>query len=418
MLKQVFLIFVIVFSFFCRVSAQDFDNNPTVNIVNKNDDMRFTIGARFMADAAYYPTGKSLLNSGAAITDARIRTSMTYHNWYFYADFDFSRGKFGQKNMFLQYTANKAKGDHILKIGYYNNPATMANNTSRGSLHFISRAAPVNMLAPGRELGVSYIFYNKHFLAYQGVFAENKYNDQISGYQGPTFGGRWVWRPINETGQTLHVGTAFRYARINTGVKTNDVLRTDLLLSTTLETYVDQTTRYMIADQPWAKDDYYCSGEVLYLKNRGFVRGEYLFRHIDKKRDDQKLFDSQLDTDGAFSTIGEWRAANPLSANTFHGGYIEGGFKIKGGNYAYSNVDGVLKGNSTRAFEVVGRYSYVNMGDKPSPDADFTGGDFHAATVGVNYVFNQYVKWLFSYSFMHTDEYNFNILQTRILFQF
>ena len=120
--------------------AQDFDNKPVVNVSNSKENLNFTIGARFMMDGAYYHSDFTPVKSGAAITDARIRTSMSYEDWYFYADFDFSKGKFSQKNIFLQYSLEGAKGTHRFKAGYYNNPASMANNTSRGSLHFISRS--------------------------------------------------------------------------------------------------------------------------------------------------------------------------------------------------------------------------------------------------------------------------------------
>lgn len=126
------------------IQAQDFDNNPVVNVSNSKENLNFTIGARFMMDGAYYHSDFTPVKSGAAITDARIRTSMSYEDWYFYADFDFSKGKFSQKNIFLQYSLEGAKGTHRFKAGYYNNPVSMANNTSRGSLHFISRSAAAN----------------------------------------------------------------------------------------------------------------------------------------------------------------------------------------------------------------------------------------------------------------------------------
>ena len=234
--------------------AQDFDNKPVVNVSNSKENLNFTIGARFMMDGAYYHSDFTPVKSGAAITDARIRTSMSYEDWYFYADFDFSKGKFSQKNIFLQYSLEGAKGTHRFKAGYYNNPASMANNTSRGSLHFISRSAAANAFSPSRELGLSYIFYNNHFFANQGVFAENKYNDQPSGYQGMSFGGRWVWRPINNEDRTFHVGAAFRYANIATGVVENNVLKTELDLGSSLETYVDATQDFLSAKLPWAKN--------------------------------------------------------------------------------------------------------------------------------------------------------------------
>ena len=106
-------------------TAQDFDNDPTLKIDNKDQKVNFTVGARFMADAAYYHTDFTPLQSGASITDARIRTSMTYgQNWYFYADFGFGNGKFSQKNIFLQYaTKNASDATHAIKVGYYNDPA-------------------------------------------------------------------------------------------------------------------------------------------------------------------------------------------------------------------------------------------------------------------------------------------------------
>ena len=93
-------------AFALSVAAQDFDNNPTVKIDNKEEDLHFTVGARMMMDAAWYHTDFTPMKSGAKLTDARIRTSMAYQNWYFYADFDFSGGKFKQKNIFLQYSFN------------------------------------------------------------------------------------------------------------------------------------------------------------------------------------------------------------------------------------------------------------------------------------------------------------------------
>lgn len=70
-------------AFALSIAAQDFDNNPTVKIDNKEEDLHFTVGARMMMDAAWYHTDFTPMKSGAKLTDARIRTSMAYQNWYF-----------------------------------------------------------------------------------------------------------------------------------------------------------------------------------------------------------------------------------------------------------------------------------------------------------------------------------------------
>lgn len=429
------------------VQAQDFDNKPVVNVSNDKEKLNFTIGARFMMDGAYYHSDFTPVKSGAAITDARIRTSLSYEDWYFYADFDFSKGKFSQKNIFLQYTLQGMKGNHLFKAGYYNNPATMANNTSRGSLHFISRSAASNALSTGRELGLSYIFYNDHFFANQGVFAENKYNNQIDGYQGVSFGGRWIWRPVNNDDATFHVGATFRYANIATGeAQGGNVLKTSLDLGTSLETYTDPTTEFVSATLPWAKNVYDVGAEFLYKNDNFFARGEYMYKYVTKERDDEALFEANLGSIDSWTTLESWQAGNPLGANSFHGAYVEAGYKIFGNSYQYSNSDALLKGLDGRSLEVVARYSYVGLNDirsgekyvlgrdqyypegllkdYPATSKSVGGGNMHSATLGVNYAFNKFAQVMLSYTYnrLDRDKYpsdkNFHVLQARLMFQF
>ena len=428
------------------ILAQDFDNKPVVNVSNAKENLNFTIGARFMMDGAYYHSDFTPVKSGAAITDARIRTSMSYEDWYFYADFDFSKGKFSQKNIFLQYSLEGAKGTHRFKAGYYNNPASMANNTSRGSLHFISRSAAANAFSPSRELGLSYIFYNDHFFANQGVFAENKYNDQPAGYQGMSFGGRWVWRPINNEDRTFHVGAAFRYANIATGTVENNVLKTELNIGSSLETYVDATQDFLSAQLPWAKNVFDVGAEFLYKTDNFFTRGEYMYKHVTKDRDDQALFEANLGSIDSWGTLESWQKGNPLGENSFHGAYIEAGYKIFGDPYQYSNSDALLKGLNGRALEVVARYSYTGLNDivegekyvpgrdqyypnglladYPSTSLSVGGGNMHSATLGVNYSFNKFAQVMLSYTYNRLDrdkfqyDKNFHVLQARLMFQF
>ena len=79
-MKKYFLISALAI-FALAANAQDFDTDPTLRVDNNEKDVHFTIGARMMADAAYYHSDFTPLQSGAAITDARIRTSMSYKDW-------------------------------------------------------------------------------------------------------------------------------------------------------------------------------------------------------------------------------------------------------------------------------------------------------------------------------------------------
>jgi len=429
-------------------NAQDFDSKPTVTIDNKAEDLHFTVGARFMADAAYYNTDFTPMQSGAAISDARIRTSLTYQNWYFYADFGFGGGKFSQKNIFLQYAQEDSKGGrHAIKGGYYNDAAgSMARNTSLGSYHFISRAGATNALGEGRELGITYKYTNDHFLAYQGVFTENQYNKIEAGYNGLVFSGRYLYRPIIDENQTLAIGGNVRFQHVGGGVTEDNVLKKTVKLGQSIETFVDEDEQFVSCELPWAENVFDAGAEVLYHNQKMFVRGEYLYKHVTKKRDSKTLFDASNNNIDTWGTLDAWVAANPLRSNNFHGGYIEAGYMIFGNPYSYDKNEGVLRGLSGRSLEIVGRFNYTGlndivkgeyfsvarnqyypdgyMADWPYKSTSVGGGAVRSYTLGLNYSFNKFAQVMVDYTYHHlTKDFlpydkNFHEVQARLQFVF
>ena len=429
-------------------NAQDFDSKPTVTIDNKAEDLHFTVGARFMADAAYYHTDFTPMQSGAAISDARIRTSLTYQNWYFYADFGFGGGKFSQKNIFLQYAQEDSKGGrHAIKGGYYNDAAgSMARNTSLGSYHFISRAGATNVLGEGRELGITYKYTNDHFLAYQGVFTENQYNKIEAGYNGLVFSGRYLYRPIIDENQTLAIGGNVRFQHVGGGVAEDNVLKKTVKLGQSMETFVDEDEQFVSCELPWAENVFDAGAEVLCHNQKMFVRGEYLYKHVTKKRDSKTLFDASNNNIDTWGTLDAWIAANPLRSNNFHGGYIEAGYMIFGNPYSYDKNEGVLRGLSGRSLEIVGRFNYTGlndivkgeyfsvarnqyypdgyMADWPYKSTSVGGGAVRSYTLGLNYSFNKFTQVMVDYTYHHlTKDFlpydkNFHEVQARLQFVF
>lgn len=429
--------------------AQDFDNNPTVKIDNDQKALHFTIGARMMMDAAYYHTDFTPMKSGAKLTDARIRTSMAYKDWYFYADFDFSGGKFSQKNMFLRYSfkPDRYGGVNRLQAGYFQNPSGgMARATSLGSLHFISRSAAINSLADGRALGVAYNYYNRPFYSNIGIFSENLYNDQAAGYQGISVGGRWAYRPINNGREALHIGFDLGYDCYNTGVvESNGVKKTELVLGSSMETYVDPT-QFVDGICPYARDVWNIGAELMYVSPKFFARGEYRYKRVAKSRDDQALFEANLGSIDSWATLESWQAGNPLKTNNFQGAYVEAGYKFFGPDYKYSSSEGIMSGLTGQALELVARYSYTDLDDKSAGEVYFPardqyypngvitdypavgrsvgGGTLHSVTVGLNYSFNKFVQIMLEYNYNHlsrdkyTDDTNFNTVQGRLQFTF
>lgn len=429
-------------------NAQDFDTDPTLELNNEEKEVKFTVGARMMADAAYYNSDFTPVNSGASLTDARIRTSMSYKDWYFYADFGFGGGKFEQKNIFLQYsTKDKNDGTHAFKVGYYNDPAgSMARLTSLGSYHFISRPGSANALGEGRELGVTYKYTNDVFTAYQGVFSENQYNKENDGFNGVTVSGRWVARPVKDDHQTLHVGVNARFSHLGGGEEYNNTLKKTLSLGQSLETYVDEDKQFSSCNLEWANNTFDIGTEALYHNDRFFVRGEYFYKSVTKKRDSKTLFDASNNNIDTWGTLDAWVAANPLRTNHFHGGYAEAGFLIFGKPYKYDLNEAVLGGLNGRSLEVVARFNYTGlndinkgeyysagrdqyypdgyMADYPYNSSSVGGGNICSYTLGVNYSFNKYAQLMLDYTCHKIDkdsrpyDKTIHAVQARVLFSF
>jgi len=348
--------------------------------------------------------------------------------------------------LFLQYSQENNGANHAIKAGYYNDPASMARNTSLGSYHFIARPSSSMALAEGRQLGITYKFNNKHFFANQGVFAENKYNEQIAGFQGATVSGRWLYIPINEKHETFQVGVSARYQHLGTGEVTNNVLKKTLTLSSPLETYVDENGDFLRAEMPWANNVYNVNVEALYRTKKLFARGEFMYRHVTKSRDDQALFEANLGSIDSWGSLQSWQSGNPLGSNSFIGGYVEAGYLLFGKPYSYNSSDALLGGMNGKSLEVVARYSYTGLndivageyysygrdqyypngmiGDWPATSKSIGGGNMHSATLGVNYSFNKFVQVMVGYTYhnLNRDKYThdktFHTLQGRLMFTF
>lgn len=433
--------------------AQDFDTDPTLNINNEKQDVKFTVGARFMADAAWFHSSFTPLQSGATISDARIRTSMSYgRNWYFYADFGFGGGTFSQKNIFLQWS-EKDRNDalHAIKVGYYNDPAgTMARQTSLGSYHFISRAGMADALGEGRALGITYKYSADKLFLYQGVFSEEHYNKVASGFNGYTFSGRWLYRNMTPA-KTFHFGVNARFAHLGAGeevvTKGASVLKKTLALGQTLETYVDQDKQFVGCELPWANNVIDFGAEALYMDKRFFVRGEYKHKIITKSRDSYKIYIASQDNIDGWGDIDLWETANRIKTNHFNGAYVEAGYRIFGNDYTYNRNDAVLGGFSGKSLEVVARFNYTGLNDLtkgeyysvgrdqyyapgymedwPATGATSVGGgDIYSTTVGLNYSFNKFTQVMLDYTWHHLKkdalpyDKNTHQVQARVQFTF
>ena len=297
------------------------------------------------------------------------------------------------------------------------------------------------------ELGVTYKYNTDRFMAYQGVFTEEAYNRIKAGYNGLTISGRYLFRPLVSDNSNAHIGVSARFAHLGGGEVYKNILKKDLHIGQTLETYVDDDEQFCSADLEWANNVINVGAEALYHNEKIFVRGEYFYKRVTKKRDTYSLMiDAQDNIDG-WGSLEAWDNANKLRANNFHGGYIEAGFQIFGSGYKYNKCEGVLGGLDGKALEVVARYNYTGLNDLTDGEyynagrghyygagymedwpgigaTSVGGGRLHSATIGLNYSFNKYVQVMVDYTYhnlkkdSHPYDKNFHVGQARVQFTF
>lgn len=446
---RIFLINALILLLAGTANAQVEDvKDPLIKYEDPEKELRFTAGGRLMADVANYHTDFTPMKSGAAITDARVRASLTYKDLYFFADFGFADGKFSQKDIFLRYNFSESKeGTHSLKAGYFNDPATMSRNTSEYNYHFMYRPTAANALSFGRQLGVTYKFYNSNVLLDQGVFAESQYNDQEAGHQGVTVSGRWIYKAVNDANNTVHIGANVHYGKMSGGKVVNDVLTREQILESDMQTGVDPTARFLHASLPWASANLNIGAEALWRTDKFFVRGEYIHKTVYKDRPDEELFINQLGGVWSWTTLKSWQTGNPIRSSKFDGAYLELGYLLKGDKYTYDDEYGLLKGmDDKNSWEIVARYSYTNLNDINKGDVFFIGrqqfypdgeisdypavstsvggGKLYTGSLGLNYTLNQYVKVMGEYQYSNLDnvyyplDKNFHTFQMKLLFSF
>lgn len=114
---------------------------------------------------------------------------------------------------------------------------------------------------------------------------------------------------------------------------------------------------------------------------------------------------------------------NGQKAYRSHGGYVQGGFLIKGTGFDYDMMYGIPGRPSTsQAIELVARFNYSNLNDKSS---EIKGGEEKDLSLGVNFYLNQYLGVKLNGSYVWVGDHcnafykkNFFLIQLRLQYIF
>lgn len=357
--------------------------------IQAQESLKVKFRSRALLDATLSGYGKESTQGYYRLEDFRVGFKATYQKFELKTDIGLGGGKVAIKDLLLNYHFKNS----VLSFGNGYEPFSMDMLISTADLRFHQAAASVLAFTNSRKLGATYHFYNNHWYLATGVYTHNDIN-KLDSEQKNAFvsTSRAVWRKMEKDHRLFHIGGAFsfRTKEVNT-----DTSPTGSVSSAGVTSMFPASM--LGAEIPNMGTEVKGLVEALYTAPRFMLQAEYFFDRMNR-------------TTGG-------KAYRP------HGGYIQGGFLLKGRGFEYDAMYGVPGRPVTpQAIELVARFNYTDLNDE---SAGIMGGEEKDLSVGVNFYLNRYlgVKLNGSYVWVgnHCNEFyqdNFFLAQLRLQYIF
>lgn len=359
--------------------------------IQAQESFQFKVRSRALIDAAVSGYGKESTQGYYRLEDFRIGVKATYGSHYeIKADIGLGGGKVAIKDLLF----NLHSGVHTLSLGNGYEPFSMDMLISTADLRFNQSATATLAYTDSRKLGATYYLHTDHLLWCSGIYTHNDINKLGEGQKNALVTtGRLVWRNLHpDTQRRIHLGGAFSYRtkEVNTAYPPEGSISSDGVTSLFGKPLLEISFPNMGSEVKGLL-------EGLYTAPRWMLQAEYFFSRMNR-------------TEGA-------------PAYRSHGGYIQGGFLLKGKGFEYDKVYGVPgRPSSPQAIELVARFNYTDMNDER---AGLWGGEEKDLSLGVNFYLNPYIGIKINGSYVWVGEHchtfyqkNLLLFQTRLQYIF
>lgn len=344
---------------------------------------------RLLVDGGTYINSPKALHSGVNVTDLRLGAKLRIQScWYTKIDVGFAGNKVSIKDAFTEY----GKDGNYFRAGYMLGYYSIDQSNSTNQLLFNTGANVAETFYPGRRIGVSYTRDIPAYYLSAGAFWGDGLGFSETTKQGYNLSGRVVWRPVNNPDNLLHIGTGAIFRVPNEDTDTHS---RQISLSSKGVTCLSSPSTLDLTIED-ARSQVQANGECLLYHNRWMLQTEYMLTTI--------------------------RRSNGMPSFTAHGGYVTGGFLLKGSRYAYDSLDALpVMPQEPHSLLLVCRYNYTNLNDSHS---NLMGGSQHDISIGINYYLNKYISSRLNYAHLWLDKYSalgkctINILQLRLQVRF
>lgn len=347
------------------------------------------VSGRLLLDGGAYIHSPKTLHAGTHISDVRLAAKVRiYSYWYTKIDVGFANNKVTLKDAFTEY----GKDGNYFRAGYMLGYYSIDQSTSTNDLVFNTASNVSETFYPDRRIGVSYTRSLPSYYLSAGAFCGDGLSFSETTRAGYNFSGRAVWRPLNTSEVLLHIGAG---ALFKVPDKDTETGLQQIRLKSKGVTYIPSPRPLDLAFDH-VKDQIQSNIECLLFRKKWLLQTEFLYTKIHQK-----------DIRPSYSA---------------HGGYILGGFLLKGNKYAYDALDAVpVMPQEPHSILLACRYNYTNLNDFSS---HITGGSQHDLSIGINYYFNTYISSRLNYAHLWMDKYSLlgkcgiNMMQVRLQVRF
>lgn len=355
--------------------------------------VRFRPVGRILLDGAVYGPDGDGFTDGVQIPDLRAGVAVDYGRWSAMIDVGFGYFKLSLKDIYIQYRFDK---DNAIRAGYFFHQFGL--QTSTGGANKCDMVTPVSDSYWGsmsRNLGVMYTLSKPRFFMGASLLLGNSNNITDDGITRVGVGGlgRFVWRPLAETGRIAQVGVSAWYQSPTHKRNAEGVSQPgSFTLSSNFPTQVVRE-KMIGATITNAGNQFKMTPELLLSLDRFALESQYYYMNVNR------IGMPHYQAQGCYA----WLRCLLLGQR----------------EYTYSSGVAGIANPGPKTLEVVAGYDYVNAGYR-----DIRGGISNDWSLTLNYYFNRYVTARLGYRYSYVrdssvcPDRHVNILQMRLQFKF
>lgn len=362
----------------------------------KGSTLTVTPNGRLAVDGAFFKEDQTQLSNGVTFTEARIGLSASYKKWSAKIDFGFAENKVSPKDIFLQYAINERSE---IIVGHKAEPFGLDAMEGAQNLRFFTGSSSTNAFAPGRKVGIAYVYHSPYFWGSAGFFGDgNGMENRTEGDDGYAITSRAIFNPLQKEGAIFHIGLAGSYRKADANGINEEENKENSRVINYGSPLLSHIKKKDFIHATINNADYQAKYAVELIGALGPVafQGEYFHTNVKRKHE--------------------------LTSYQANGIYGQIGCLLLGGDYTYASSDARLGELKPKDLELVVRYDYTDL---DCEEAGIFGGKMSDWSVALNYQLNKYVAFKLNYSHIKLGNHStlasgekINVFQGRVLLLF